>query len=607
MERVFSIVYTVFMCGINGFIGKNQEKIEKMNLSLNHRGPDFSGYYVSNEISLGHTLLSIREATDLSKQPYSKQGSPWILLFNGQIYNTESLKNDLPLEYKNVDLDTAILYEIILKYGWNFIERIHGMYAIALYNIKESTLRLYRDPSGQKNLYYFSEGNNFIFSSEIKGILSHNITKETDAEGVLLSVNFGYTVGNKTIYKSISKLLPSEEITFNLNNKTISKRLFKSGAENYYENNEEDAFEKLIKEHVLSKQRLAINLSGGLDSSILLHELSKRSSGINTYSTSFTESSDYFNEDSVLAKKLANDYGATHTEIEVTKKDYFEAFITSYKIIEEPNYNISLPTYFLTAKKEGIRGDNNRVILSGDGGDELFGGYEYYLKSAKIRKIARLISPFIFNLIKNRRNGTNLDYMNEVDRWIFFKRFYERHILNDEDFTKESFEYVHKLIKYYSTSNDAVYRSMLCDRYIWLPNENFIRTDKLYMHESLEMRSPLSYHPFRIYFDQKLSHRDYISETNNKIFLRKYATGKLPEYITARKRKSGWRAPIELWYDNKFKELFLEIVRPMKNNRHLINWASIYNKIEKEEKWPGKYIHLYLSLAILATEHKLDI
>ncbi len=596
------------MCGINGFIGVEKEKLTRMNKLLDYRGPDFSGVFFDEHLSLGHNLLSIREASDLSKQPYLKDNSPWILAFNGQLYNNKDLKAHLDGSYKSVDLDTELLYGMILKYGWNFIDKIHGMFAIVLYNKGEGLLKLYRDATGQKLLYYYHKDNQLIWSSEIKAILSHNnIDQEVDTEAVSLSVSLGYIPGNKTLFRYIQKLNLSEEVSFNLKTKVLSKRYFKSLASDYYKGSD-DVFAELTKEHLQSKQKVALNLSGGLDSSLLLHEMSKAGHEMITYTNHFVDCSDSYNTDALLAKKLAKDYGSNHHEIQITKESFFENFIQSYKCIEEPNYNISLPAYFQTAKAEGIHGDKNRVILSGDGGDELFGGYPYYLQSAKIASGMKLLTPFFYNLIKNYRNHSNYDFSKPADRFMFLKDFYFKALLHEDT---SGPIYLRKIandfLNIYGEKTGAIYQSMLMDRALWLGGENFIRSDKLYMSQSLELRSPLSYHPFRIHFDKILREKDYMDPTSNKLFLRNYYKDKLPDYITERKDKSGWRSPIKEWYDPKFKILFLDIISEVENNNHLIDWKKVRQKIERTDTWPGKYIHLYLSLAILSKEYNLNL
>ena len=145
------------MCGINGITKNDPKIIRKANNLINHRGPDFTDIFSNSRVAIGHALLSIRsENISESAQPLFSDDCPWVLAFNGQIYNTADLKSDhlRGTKYCDSDLDTIILYGIIRKYGWRFIEYIEGMFAISLYNRDENILRIYRDPSGQKNIYY---------------------------------------------------------------------------------------------------------------------------------------------------------------------------------------------------------------------------------------------------------------------------------------------------------------------------------------------------------------------------------------------------------------------------------------------------------------------
>jgi asparagine synthase (glutamine-hydrolysing) len=596
------------MCGINGFIGNSKEALQKMNAALSHRGPDFAGTYIDEAVSLGHTLLSIREAASHSQQPFVKEGSPWVLLFNGQIYNTEQLKKELPASYEHTDLDTAILFATIEKYGWDFIYHIHGMFGIALYNKQEGVIKLYRDPTGQKGVYYYLKGNDFIFSSEIKGIITHShIDRSGSEEAVVTALNFGYLFGDLTLFKYIKKLEPSSCLTYNILNNTSSYDFYKSTAPNYYQEKGMGAFEQLLDEHLLSKQEVAINLSGGLDSSLLFDLMQRRGHTVHSYTTRFDIEKDNFNEDAELAKRLAKDYNGSHHEILVTKDTYYSAFVESYKTIEEPNYNISLPTYLITAQTEGVRGDHKRVILSGDGGDELFCGYPYYRDAQKMKQQMSLLTPPLYSLLKNYRNNTHYDFKEVADRFAFFKRFTRTPTKS----TLSPLPTLHKaldpLYNLYAQKKDSgMYDMMLGDRFLWLPGENFIRSDKLYMHESIELRSPLSYHPFRLFIDSVLKENEYRNDTENKVYLRKLFTGRLPSYITERKKKTGWRAPIEYWYDARFKSLFLDIINTQRGGG-LIDWPLIKKEIEKSATWPGKYSHLYCSLAILSTHFNLDL
>lgn len=579
-----------------------------MNTALEHRGPDFAGTFCNGTVSLGHTLLSIRDHAAKSHQPFTKEGSPWVLLFNGQLYNTTLLKKDLGAAYSGTDLDTALLFGMIEKYEWNFISKVHGMFGIALYNKNEEEIRLYRDPSGQKPLYYYFKEGGFAWSSEIDPLLTlPDVDMEIDDESIIIAASIGYLPGGKTLFRYIKKVEPSEEIIFSLRDKKISQRYYESSTENYYSSIPEKAFTQLVEEHLQGKQRIALNLSGGLDSSLLLHEMSRLGGTVHTYTNIFESSSDRYNEDAVLARRIAKDYGADHKEIIITPKSFREHLIKAYETIEEPNFNISLPIYLQTAEVEGVEGDKNRTVLSGDGGDEIFGGYPHYQKSYTMAKQMKLLSPLLFNVIKNWRNDTSYRFQQPLDRWLFFRKF-------SKCFTREDASVVYRYLSEtmqqtfeHAPKHGNIYDVMLCDRILWMTGENFIRSDKLYMSQSMEMRCPLSYHPFRQYIDQLLTEKDYVSAGSNKIFLRNLYKDRLPGYIIQRKQKTGWRAPVVEWYDEEFKKLFLDIIRPLRNKNSVVDWDGVYREIEMKNQWPGKHIHLYLSLAILAQKYNIQI
>ncbi len=598
------------MCGINGFIGTDEGLLASMNGLLSHRGPDFAGSYQDGRLSLSHVLLSIRDTSDVSRQPVQKKGSPWILAFNGQLYNTKELKDFLGSEFRDVDLDTTLLYAVIEREGWNFTRRIHGMYAIVLYNAEEGIVRLYRDPSGQKLLYWYGKDGRFIWSSELKGILAHpDLDRTPNEEAVAIAVSLGYIPGEKTLFTYIRKLNASQCISFDLKSKTTASSYFSESSRDYFPEDPDAAFKLLIEEHLQSKQLVAINLSGGLDSSLLVHEMSKLGHRIHTYTTRFSDCDAKFNLDADLATRLAKDYGTAHVEVEVNARTFFDNFLEAYRLIEEPNYNVSLPAYLQIAKREGAHGDKNRVILSGDGGDELFSGYPHYKESRRIDRMQLLCTPWLFNALKNRHSRLKYRYESMEDRWLALRAFTKR-FLGASSFDLAAYvrATVAPTIETYGAKDDSVHQLMIRDRILWMAGENFIRSDKLFMSQSLELRSPLAYHPFRLHWDARLKPRDYVrGDVVNKPFLRDHYLGKLPDYIVKRQDKAGWRSPIATWYDERYRELFLDTLGGVEKNDGLVDWKAVKDLVAKREDWPGKTAHLYVSLALLAKQYGLVI
>lgn len=597
------------MCGINGFVGTDAEALERMNREERHRGPDFAGTFADGTVSLGHTLLSIRGKVSASHQPYTAPRSPWILLFNGQLYNTKQMRSALPAPYQGTSLDTALLFGLIETHGTNFIKHIEGMYAIALYHTREKILRLYRDPGGQKSLYYYEDGSRFIFSSEIRSIFAHEgIIRAADPEAVRIACALGYLPGTKTLFKNIRKVAPSEVVIYSTSERKLQREHFGNSATAYYERSPEKAFTELVAEHLQSERKVALNLSGGLDSSILLHEMAATGYEPRTYSTFFEGAAETYNRDALLARRLAQQYGANHKEITVTKKSFLENFTEAYELVEEPDYNISLPVYLQTAKTEGIHGDQNRVILSGNGGDEIFGGYPYYYQSRRMGRFLRILGAPLFNALKKHRSKTSWHFDDMYERWLFFKKLsFSAYAIRDTELREYIKQSAEPFLARYGRKHGDAYEMMLLDRALWMPGENFIQADKLFMSQSLEVRSPFSYEPFRAYFDGILSENDYADRNGNKVFLRKLYAGKLPDYITNRKDKTGWRSPLVDWYDASFKELFLSIITEADRSNPLIRWGAVRKRIEESESWPGKQVHLYLSLALLIKKYNLSL
>lgn len=592
------------MCGIGGIESELPDTLIKMGRTIAHRGPDFQGEWSNDSFAFTHRLLAIRSEVARSKQPLSEHKQPWVLVFNGQIYNTKEIKQLLPHQYVNEELDTTLLYALIKKYGWSFISYIQGMFAIVVYNTEEKTLRLYRDQSGQKNIYYTHELPTFAFCSEIKGLLETvSIPSVSDSDGIKVAMTLGYLPGDKTIFKHIRKVRPGEVVTYRKNQKLY--REFYESQSTYLEcYSPEEVITQTIKDHLASRKKVALNLSGGMDSSLLLHEMKVFGHDMHTYTTRFISEDDYLNKDADLALKLSKDYGTDHNEIEITSKIYKDNLMVACETIEEPNYNISLATYLEVAKNEGINGDKNRVILSGDGGDEVFGGYPMYKRSLRYSKLMGTMSPYVFNKLKQIRDGEQWNYANPIERWLRDKYFF----LGEKDRKQISLSYLSENLppQWKSRRKDPVRDMMYLDRYFWLAGENFIRSDKLYMSQSLELRSPLSYEPLRTYFDKRLSHKNYFNGEINKYTLRTLYKDKLPTYITERKDKTGWRSPINVWWDTSYKGLFLDAFRNAPRGE-IVQWDVLERELENKDGWPGKYFHLYFSLAVLSKKYNMPL
>ena len=601
------------MCGINGFNFNDAALIEKMNKASHHRGPDYHNIFTSQDCSLGHVLLRIRGELNKSIQPKFEEKSRWVMIFNGEIYNTEKIKKGfLPADFQNEEVDTNVIYQLLIEKGLRFIEEIHGMYSIALFDRKERKIHLFRDPSGQKPIYYYHKGGVFIFSSEIKPLLSHqNIDKSIDYPAIAHCSRVGYFFGNKTLFKYIRKVEMGQRVSLTCDSNSLDLEFFTANWKSTLEDGQFDLSAR-FHDHFLSNAEMGINLSGGVDSSIIFYELSKAGLDVQPYSTRFEIDGldEKYNEEFSIASKFAQSHGKKISPVHITKSSFKDHFIAAYESIEEPNYNISIPAYYITAKQQGLGGDQKKVIFSGDGGDEVFGGYSYYLRAMDLQNKLGPFPHFLQNALLSLRNNKKVDFLNPWGVWLFLREQKKRNFIEvgEDDFLNAFKTSMGNQLQIFSSSQDKVKQLMMMDRILFIACESATRSDKIFMSQSIELRSPFNYHPLRMFFDQQLSGSDYFKDGVNKTFLREQYLDKLPNYIMKRSRKWGWRSPLDYWYDKEYKEMFLELISSYRDNSASpIYWEGIAKHIEESDGWPGKDIMYYISLAIIGHKFGLEL
>lgn len=583
------------MCGIFLFPKKYENQINETFDILKHRGPDAQNIFKDNNIFIGHNLLQIRGDIEESTQPQISDCGRYVLAFNGQIYNSEEIDKKHNFS-NNSNLDTKTIINLINYEGLKFIEKIEGMFAIIVYDRIKETIHFYRDPSGQKNLYYYFHNGEIIICSEIQPIFNLikkiNINNESLYENLII----GYNLSSQTIYEHINKLLPGEEIQFNLKFKTIKKNLYKKIKNTNSNLSIEELLEKNINNHLITKKKIAINLSGGLDSNIILYEALKKNLNINVFSTKFIDANDMYNEDYNKAKSIAKINNLNFFSVEIEKKEYIDKFIKTFSLMEEPNRNINNPIYFINYENQ--KKNYFRTIVSGDGGDEIFIGYQYYF------------SRKIFNLI-------NFSSLSKIYDWFnYFKRYnsFNSEFINLNYFSKKSI-FLNKLIvtnKIFTKYIQNFYKNIklksnfhlpLLDQIFWLPNEIFLRSDKLGMWNSLETRAPFCDFEIRERFINHWETKDFRTKIN-KEFIRKKYIDKLDNSIIKNTKKTGWTVPQEWLNDKKLKENILDIMP--KRDHEIILWSKIKNYIEKNNSIKKKFLYPLISIAILFNKNKIN-
>ncbi|PID28573.1 MAG: asparagine synthase (glutamine-hydrolyzing) [Candidatus Cloacimonadota bacterium] len=607
------------MCGITGFVSRNAvngEVIKDMTGELYHRGPDAGGTFfrkINNCFcGLGHRRLSIMDLSNNAAQPMFDRTENYILSFNGEIYNYPEIKKDLltaGYDFKS-NSDTEILLYGLIEYGTNLLQRLNGMFAFAFLDVRAGELLIARDRFGQKPLFYGFDECNFFFASELKSLFKHPAVKpEISEESLVRYLCFEYCLAPDSLIKNIRKLEPGNFAVFNF------KDEFQFRTEKYwspdlipdpcFNNLPEKKITSLILEklknsigkRMMSDVPIGVFLSGGIDSSAipaLLSEITETKK-IKTFSLGFKEAS--FDESS-HAKLVAKIFGTDHHHKILKSSDLLDYIPKIIDKLDEPMADSSIiPTYALS---EFTR-KHVTVALGGDGGDELFAGYDPFLAHFWANKI-EFLPDFLLKFFREQANkipvsdkNMSLDF--KIKSFLKGLRYplLERNQRWMGAFSSDDFRDLFSELFYKKVKNSDVYDSLnfnfaLKDDYIarvaeayqktYLPDDILVKVDRASMMNSLEVRSPFLDVEFAE-FVNKLPSRFKFRMTTRKYILKKALETKLPDSIIYRKKK-GFGIPLTQWLR---EELYSEIKSTFYSSR-LANSGIInpryYKKILNE-------------------------
>ena len=609
------------MCGILGQFSSKQINFDKHILSrqlslLDHRGPDKQEtLFLENEnLFFGHTRLAIIDLTDAGKQPMQSNSGRFLITFNGEIYNFLEIKHELLKINNNLkfngDSDTEILLACIDQYGINrSLELIRGQFAFAAYDRKEKKLYLCRDRAGEKPLYYGFFNNSIFFASEIK-CFSHLRPLKVNKDALNLFIAQGNVPAPFSIFENIYKLIPGHYLEYcNNENYKLTKywdiEIDPNIAHQSFEDNYkifEESFLQALKEQMVADVPLGAFLSGGLDSSaVVAGMLQLSSSKIKTHTISYGASA---YDEGTIANSVANHLGTEHYDYHFRADEALNLIPDLPKIFCEPFSDSSqIPTFFLAKRTKS----NVTVSLSGDGGDELFGGYNRYIFFARFQNIIGSISPNLrIKLSRIILKLLNLGISKKVILAVFNLFISSRGPLeklekillsiqeNDAlDFyfcLLQQFHYqAWPLSKDISTDPRILYDSFLSknvedftdmrfmDFKNYLPNDILTKLDRASMAVSLESRVPLLDRRL-IDFAFSLPKNQLLSGDKGKLMLREFLKGKVPSEILMLP-KSGFGVPIENWLRNELKEFAYETL--FSNN----DFEGIFDKQVLSNVW----------------------
>ena len=559
------------MCGFCGYINKKEKThIKKMNDMIAHRGPDDESYYIDDDIAMGFRRLSIIDLQG-GRQPISNEDDTMYITFNGEIYNFKEIKEELINKGHifKTNTDTEVILHGFEEYKEKILDKLRGMFAFVIWDKKNKTLFGARDHFGQKPFYYCKMQGTFMYASEIKSLLKHpDFLKKVNKEALKPYLTFQTSVLNETFFKNVYKLKPGHYFTYDFNTEKMEINKY---YEIKFEPQKQD-FDKLVNEidntitksidyHTISDVPVGSYLSGGIDSSYVVSYLKPDK----TFSVGF----DYkdFNE-VPLAKDLSDILHIQNKNELINADDFFESINKVEYYADEPTANLSaVPLYFLSK----LASKDVKVVLSGEGADELFGGYTGYdedIKLKKYRKLPLFLRKFIKLLVsplpsfhgKNflTKGGSKIeDYF--IGQAFVFNNKEANKILTDN--YKSNLKYQDITKPYFNKVKDEndVTKMQYLDMHLWLPNDILLKADKMSMANSLELRVPiLDKEVFALASSIPVEYK--ISHNTTKYALRKAASKRIPEDWYKR-RKKGFPVPIIKWfreekYYNIVKEIF---------------------------------------------------
>jgi asparagine synthase (glutamine-hydrolysing) len=576
------------LCGILQFDGgpdsDNGPLIRRMTAVLRHRGPDDEGIYCEGPIALGHRRLCVIDLSRNGRQPMSNEdGTVWIT-YNGEVYNFAELKEKYRLAEKGhvfrSQTDTEVLVHLYEELGIGMVGELNGMFSIAIWDTRSRELHLIRDRYGIKPLFYSRQGNRLLFASEIKSILEDpGVERRVDLQSLHDYLTLNYVPGDQSIFQGINTVPPAHRMTFTADGRMTMDRYWDLPFNVDESMNEAEAvsrvdelLDRAVSRRLVSDLPVGVLLSGGMDSSTILALMCKHHrEPIHTYSVGFEDSS--FNE-LPYARLIARQFDAVHHEVVVTPELVREMLPEYLSFIDEPYADGSaIPTYHVCR----LAKEHVGVALSGEGGDEVFAGYETYAAyrvSQWFRRIPGwirrgLIAPLV-NRIPVSHKKLSLEFRMKrflggqdlsVDQahlwWRIVQTEAEKRNLYSADVLEQfhaepSGRYFHDAYEH-SQAKSALDRLMYIDSTVFLPNDLMIKNDRMSMAHSLETRVPMVDHELTE-FMATVPSRIKMPGLRKKHLMRAVMADRLPKSIL-NKKKVGLEMPYSRWLKHELLDL----------------------------------------------------
>jgi len=615
------------MCGIAGTYNYKtlenvrSEDIRRMISVIDYRGPDGDGVLSSGPIGLGHKRLTIIDTSERSNQPMTSQHGAQTISYNGEVYNYQELATQL--EETGIQLrtssDTEVLLELLRLDGHEALHKLNGMFAFAYWDESEQALTLARDRIGIKPLYYQETDQGIVFASEIKSILAlSSRSNKVNRQLIDSYMSLGYCTGDNTLFEGIKKVPPGHYLTVKNNkielhqywNMVFNKT--EDLGEEHYINKAHDLFEESVKLQLRSDVPLGVFLSGGIDSSAVVAMMSKL--GVKDIKT-FSVAWDYGNEfnESEYARKVAKQFNTDHTEYFMTPKE-FKDFLPDYiRHMDEPvTEAAAISLYYLAMKtKEKVT-----VVLSGEGSDEVFGGYGIYRSMQVVenyKKLPSLIHKIVNPLMRTvgQRFSKYADLtetpLEQSYAGVSFYETKQKQKLYSKNFKIEAAknDVFGTLSPYYDDTNgqDVQSKMQYVDVKTWLVDDLLIKADRMSMAASLELRVPFLDHHF-LEFAASMPSKYRYRNNESKYIIKKAMEPYLDDTILYRK-KQGFPTPLAIMFQGDLREFVSNIIdSDLAHSRQYFDSLEVKRLLNEHSKGTRDHHKILWQLLVLELWHR---
>ena len=626
------------MCGICGKIlfdeGQRVDEgtLKAMASTMLHRGPDDDGYYIAGQVGLAHRRLSIIDL-NTGKQPISNENNSIWIVFNGEIYNYQELRKILIAKNHTfkTKTDTEVIIHAYEEYGEDVVSHLRGMFAFAIWDERKKSLFLARDRVGIKPLYYYLTAHSLIFASEMKAILADpSVKAEIHYPAIDRFLTYRYLPGSDTLIKNLVKLNPGHYLVLK-NGVTNIKQYWdldfsrQNSTHNlkYYKEELLDLLKDTLRLHMISDVPVGFLLSGGVDSTALLSLYTEgENRDLSTFTIGFE--GEKFDDERTYASLAAKIFGTRHYEMTIDANSFFE-FLPKYvwhmedPVCEPP----AIALYYISK----LAKEHVKVLISGEGGDEAFAGYQTYRNLIWLERFKHLTGPFdkgIATLFNKLSPFPFLERLNKYASLMPFplQEYYYSRTATPFSFFNAGFKeaYTTRLRgltdKGYSTrpsmdlfqnvqSQDNLSQMLYVDTKTWLPDDLLIKADRITMANSIELRVPLLDHKV-LEFAAGIPSGLKVRGVTTKYLLKETFKDRIPQEIIKRK-KTGFPVPFTSWLKNELKDYVSDILLDGRTLQRGYFEKSVIEKMLIENQKSSAYSSEIFSLIVLELWHRTFI